>query len=84
MCVQFTACSLREAAVSHRVDCKAEIPLIDPFLYVLMNLHLIERANIACHLRGTGDCIGLIRFVPLLAFFLSTSSWGVDPYCCVL
>jgi signal transduction histidine kinase/ligand-binding sensor domain-containing protein len=45
-----------------------------------MNLQLVERANIACHLRrGAGNCIGLIRFVPLLVFFLSTSSWGVDP-----
>jgi PAS domain S-box-containing protein len=57
----------------------AEIPLIDPFLYVLMKLRRVERANIARHLRGAGNCIGLIHFVPLLVFFLSTSSWGVDP-----
>jgi len=46
-----------------------------------MNLHLVERANVACHLRGTGNCIGLIRFLPLLVFFLflPTSSWAVDP-----
>jgi signal transduction histidine kinase/ligand-binding sensor domain-containing protein len=58
------ACSSRETEVSHH----------------LMNFRLVKRANIACHLRwGAGNCIGLIRFVPLLVFFLSTSSWGVDP-----
>jgi hypothetical protein len=63
-------------------DCKAEIPLIDPLLYVLVNLHPAERATIASHLRrGAGNCIGIIRFVALLVFVLSTSSWGVDPYC---
>jgi hypothetical protein len=41
-------------------------------------------ANIACHLRGAGNCIGIIRFVALLVFVLSTSRWGVDPYCCAL
>src|ERR1700746_3177413 len=45
-----------------------------------MNFQPVERANIACHLRwGAGNCIELISFVPLLVFFLSTSSWGVDP-----
>jgi PAS domain S-box-containing protein len=45
-----------------------------------MNFQPVERANIACHLRwGAGNCIELIGFVPLLVFFLSTSSWGVDP-----
>jgi PAS domain S-box-containing protein len=46
-----------------------------------MNLQLVERAKIARHLRrGAGNGIGLIWFVPLLVFFLSTSScWGVDP-----
>jgi ligand-binding sensor domain-containing protein len=45
-----------------------------------MNFQPVERANTACHLRwGAGNCIGIIRFVPLLVFFLSTSSWGVDP-----
>ena len=28
---------------------------------------------------GARNCVGLIWFVPLLVFFLSTSSWGVDP-----
>ena len=65
-------------------DCKAEIPLIDPFLYVWMNLQLVEGANIACHLRRAGNCLGIIRFVAFLVFVLSTSSWGVDPYCCAL
>jgi signal transduction histidine kinase/ligand-binding sensor domain-containing protein len=45
-----------------------------------MNFRLVKRAKIACHLRrGAANCIGLIRFAPLLVFFLSTSSWGVDP-----
>jgi PAS domain S-box-containing protein len=45
-----------------------------------MNLQLVECANIDCHLRrGAGSYIGLLRFVPLLVFLLSTSSWGVDP-----
>ena len=45
-----------------------------------MNLQLVKRANIACHLRsGAGNCIGLTWIVTLLVSFLSTLSWGVDP-----
>jgi PAS domain S-box-containing protein len=52
-----------------------------PISVVMMNLQLVERANIARPLRrGAGNCIELIWFALLLVFFLSTSScWGVDP-----
>ena len=51
-------------------------------LRALMNLQPVERANIASHLCWWArNCIGTIRFVPFLVFFLflATSSWGVDP-----
>jgi hypothetical protein len=40
-----------------------------PISVRLMNFQPIERANIAGHSKGSGSCIGLIRFVPLLVFF---------------
>ena len=43
-----------------------------------MILQPVERTNIACHLRAR-SCTWIIRFIPVLFFFLSTLSWGVDP-----
>jgi len=81
VCVQFTACSLREAAVSHRVDCKAEITWIDHFSVSLDESPSCRTRERRLPSPGTGNCIGLIRFLPLLVFFLflPTSSWAVDP-----
>ena len=43
-----------------------------------MILQPVERANIACHLRAH-TCIGILRLIPVLFFFMATLSWGVDP-----
>jgi len=48
------------------------------FRCLLMILHMAESANIACHFR-TRSGTGIIPLIPLLFFFISTLSWGVDP-----
>jgi hypothetical protein len=51
-----------------------------PISVRLMNFQPIERANIAGHSKGSGSCIGLIRFVPLLVFFFFIDfELGIDP-----
>ena len=48
------------------------------FLRLLMILQSAERPNIACHLPAHSRT-GIIRFISVLFFFVSTLSWGVDP-----
>ena len=48
------------------------------FLRFLMILQPAERPNIACHLPAHSRT-GIIRFISVLFFFVSTLSWGVEP-----
>jgi PAS domain S-box-containing protein len=48
------------------------------FLRLLMILQPAERPNIACHLPAHSRT-GIIRFISVLFFFVSTLSWGVEP-----
>ena len=61
-----------------RVIETAKFPDRTDFLRLLMILQPAERANVACHLRAR-SCTRIIRFIPVLFFFVSTLSWGVDP-----